>query len=254
MMARWNGHVNLAKRSDGSRSHFAAAIRKYGKDAFSHEVLQTCETVEEANRAEKDWIEKLDTRNLRFGFNLAPGGQHTPHPIRKNPWEDPAFRAKKKASAPATYAKISAKAAGRPASKKLRDPSPETRARLSEATRTRWAARTDVASKDKAFASMVARLPKYATLKTCATHGDLSKDAVYIGKRLRGNRLTLEFTCMECVKAVRKSCFVAKKDVLVKRNKEWREANVVHRRLYMRSWRTKRTVHDEVRPVVPRRS
>lgn len=97
MMARWNGHVNLAKRSNGQRSHFAAAIRKYGKDAFSHEVLETCETLEEANAAEERWIEKLGTRDPERGFNLMRGGLHTPHPIQ-NVWDRPGFRERHAAS------------------------------------------------------------------------------------------------------------------------------------------------------------
>lgn len=94
MLARWNGHVNLAKRSNGRRSHFAAAIRKYGKDAFSHEVLEVCSDLEVANLAEECWIELLDTRNHERGFNLARGGGSQPHPLRMNPWNDPEYRAK----------------------------------------------------------------------------------------------------------------------------------------------------------------
>ena len=92
MLARWNGHVNLAKRSNGKRSHFAAAIRKYGKDAFSHEVLEVCYDLEVANLAEECWIEFYETRNPAKGFNLMRGGAHTPNPNRKNPWDDPEFR------------------------------------------------------------------------------------------------------------------------------------------------------------------
>lgn len=98
MLKRWNRHFYSASRQSKSRSHFGSAIRKYGKNAFSHEVLQTCETLEEANQAEIDWIEKLNTRDPKFGFNLAPGGQHAPHPEKRNPWNDPAFRERVTAS------------------------------------------------------------------------------------------------------------------------------------------------------------
>jgi hypothetical protein len=93
MLHRWNQHCAQAKYSKGGRWHFPNAIRKYGKDAFSHEVLETCLTLEEANAAEQKWIEHFKTRDPQFGFNLAEGGSHTPHPA-KNPWDDPEYRAK----------------------------------------------------------------------------------------------------------------------------------------------------------------
>lgn len=90
---RWRGHLHGAGR--GVRTHFANAIRKYGPEAFDHEVLEVCHTLEEANEREQHWIWTYDTRNPLRGFNLAEGGNHVPHPIRKNPWDDPAYRAKK---------------------------------------------------------------------------------------------------------------------------------------------------------------
>jgi len=94
MMARWNDHVYKSKSAKGGRWHFPNAIRKYGKDAFSHEVLEVCYDLDVANLAEECWIELLDTRNPERGFNLAKGGKHAPHPIRRNPWDDPEYRAK----------------------------------------------------------------------------------------------------------------------------------------------------------------
>lgn len=89
---RWKNHVNTAKNSKGC-FHFPNAIRKYGKDAFSHEVLEICDTLEDANAAEVRWIARFDTRNPEKGFNLRKGGQHTPHPV-KNPWDRPEYRKK----------------------------------------------------------------------------------------------------------------------------------------------------------------
>ena len=64
-------------------SHFPNAIRKYGKDEFSHQVLQEgIHTLEQANIAEKFAIELLCTRDPEFGFNLKPGGLGIPH-LRK---------------------------------------------------------------------------------------------------------------------------------------------------------------------------
>lgn len=91
---RWKNHIHVAKSSKGGRWHFPNAIRKYGPTAFSHEVLGVYDSLEEANQIEKEKIEEWDLRNPKKGFNLAPGGQHSPHPIRKNPWNNPEYRAK----------------------------------------------------------------------------------------------------------------------------------------------------------------
>lgn len=94
VMHRWNQHCAQAINSKGGRWHFPNAIRKYGKDAFFHEVLEVCDSLEAANLSEQRWVEHFKTRDPQFGFNLTKGGAHTPHKIRKNPWNDPEYRAK----------------------------------------------------------------------------------------------------------------------------------------------------------------
>jgi len=95
LLQRWNQHVYTANRTKVGKgvSHFANAIRAYGKEAFSHEVLGFCNTLEEANLLEEDRIEFYDTRNPAKGFNLVKGGSHVPHPI-KNPWDRIEYREK----------------------------------------------------------------------------------------------------------------------------------------------------------------
>lgn len=88
----------MSRHVKGGRWHFPNAIRKHGKDAFSHEVLEVCHSLDVANLAEECWIELFETRNSEKGFNLAKGGQHTPHQIRKNPWDDLGKRAMLSAS------------------------------------------------------------------------------------------------------------------------------------------------------------
>lgn len=93
MMFRWNQHVSNAQNKHGKGcAYFWNSIRKYGKDAFSHEVLEICDTLEEGNIAEQKWIKFYDSRNPEKGFNLMKGGEHIPHPIRKNPWNNPEYR------------------------------------------------------------------------------------------------------------------------------------------------------------------
>ena len=94
MEKRWKTHVHHAKSSKSGRWHFPNAIRKHGPEAFSHEVLEICHDLEVANLAEECWIEFYETRNPEKGFNLAKGGKHVPHSIRKNPWNDPEYREK----------------------------------------------------------------------------------------------------------------------------------------------------------------
>jgi hypothetical protein len=97
MLQRWNRHIyssNHVKAGKLINGHFPNAIRKYGKDAFSHEVLEICDSLEAANAAEEKWVDFHDSRNPVKGFNLARGGEHIPHPIRKNPWSDLEFRKK----------------------------------------------------------------------------------------------------------------------------------------------------------------
>jgi len=98
MERRWAQHIVQSRATKDGRWHFPNAIRKYGKEAFSHEVLEVCHDLEMANLAEERWIKLLDTRNPQRGFNLAKGGSHTPHPIT-NPWDRPGYREKQEARA-----------------------------------------------------------------------------------------------------------------------------------------------------------
>jgi hypothetical protein len=95
MEKRWKKHIYAAFRfSKGGRWHFPNAIRKYGPNAFSHEVLAQSWTLEGANATEEELILQYETRNPEKGFNLAKGGGVKPNPDRKNPWDRPEYRAK----------------------------------------------------------------------------------------------------------------------------------------------------------------
>lgn len=137
MLRRWNRHVYSALHVVKGRGYFANAIRKYGKDAFAHEVLQACETLDEANSAEVLWIDYFKTQDARFGFNLARGGRCAPRTIKKNPWDDPVYRSTQVArlrsatwrehmNQPETKARMSIASVGR-------IPSEETRRKIGEA-------------------------------------------------------------------------------------------------------------------------
>lgn len=65
---RWrNGHGYCRN------SHFARAIEKYGWGNFRHEVVQLCETLEEANAVEKALIKEYRTNEVEYGYNISGG-------------------------------------------------------------------------------------------------------------------------------------------------------------------------------------
>lgn len=75
---RWgkNGSRYLKKEKNGEYMHiaFARAILKYGWDNIEHEVVASNLTKEEADNFEKLLIEKLNTKNRKYGYNLKDGG------------------------------------------------------------------------------------------------------------------------------------------------------------------------------------
>ena len=99
---RWKGHVSAASRGP-RRTYFLAAIRKHGVDAFSHEVLEICETQADADAAERRWIAHHRTLDRTYGFNLMPGvvGER-PSEIR-SAWHRPEFRTRMSATGSAQH-------------------------------------------------------------------------------------------------------------------------------------------------------
>jgi group I intron endonuclease len=116
MMRRWNRRVYHAfHRND--KSHFPNAIRKYGKEAFSHHLLEfDIPTLEIANEREEYWIDFYDTRDPEHGFNILRGGGHKPN---KRPFNTSLTQLKRSMlsraalSDPTVRAKISAAITGR---------------------------------------------------------------------------------------------------------------------------------------------
>lgn len=77
-----NGKIYIGKKKSTKMCHeyfgsgigIQAAINKYGKENFSVEMLQCADSLVELNNLEKYWIEKLNSRNSKIGYNIAPGG------------------------------------------------------------------------------------------------------------------------------------------------------------------------------------
>lgn len=74
---RWGNNGNNYK----STPHFYSAIQKYGWDNFEHNILYENITKEEACDIEKMLIEKYNTQNREFGYNILEGGQASTLPI-----------------------------------------------------------------------------------------------------------------------------------------------------------------------------
>lgn len=56
--------------------HFYSAIKKYGWDSFTHEILAEHLTVEEAAQMEIQLIDKCDSTNPEKGYNSSTGGTY----------------------------------------------------------------------------------------------------------------------------------------------------------------------------------
>lgn len=80
MMERWAVHIKDSRSRIGKKSYcryFHSAIRKYGEDAFAHEVLEVVVGKDVADEAERHWIAQLNCR-APHGYNIAAGGSRGP--------------------------------------------------------------------------------------------------------------------------------------------------------------------------------
>lgn len=114
--SRWQEHRASARR--GSAITFHRAIRKYGEGSFRFEVLTTGLSKEDASLGEQQAIRYFQSKSPR-GYNRTDGGATSCGGMTG------------RTHSAETRAKISASNIGHIAS-------PETRAKLSEATSRRW--------------------------------------------------------------------------------------------------------------------
>lgn len=77
-----NGKIYIGqhKNSEPNLNYFGSgkilfkALKKYGKNNFIVEVLLWCETIEQLNKAEIDFIKAYDSTNKNIGYNISLGG------------------------------------------------------------------------------------------------------------------------------------------------------------------------------------
>ena len=97
MSRRWKEHVLGATKNDHPDVMFQRAIKKYGERLFKHEILEICDTKEQAINLEIDYIKKFETALKGYNETLGgEGGKRSPEAsirfkIRMN---DPVLRAR----------------------------------------------------------------------------------------------------------------------------------------------------------------
>lgn len=134
---RWTQHKADSKR--GRNTPLYNAIRKYGVEAFTIEVLTLCDNRDMMDSAEKSYIRLYRTKDRNFGYNLTDGGEGQPgvSPSIQTRAKMRAYKLGRKAS-PETRALISAiaKADGCiPPSRKGIPHSPEHARKIAESKR-----------------------------------------------------------------------------------------------------------------------
>lgn len=81
---RWYGN---GKHYDGC-PRFFNAIKKYGWDSFTHEIIESGLTLEEASQRERYYIAKYRTTEKTNGYNVTEGGQNAPTMLGKHHSEE----------------------------------------------------------------------------------------------------------------------------------------------------------------------
>ena len=59
----------------GSGKLISRAVKKYGEENFSKELLQECFTQNDLDKAEVFWVKELKATDKKIGYNITPGGQ-----------------------------------------------------------------------------------------------------------------------------------------------------------------------------------
>ena len=77
-MHNHNPEVRWGKNGMGykNNNHFWSSIQKYGWDNFEHNILAKDLSKEEADELEIYYIQKFNTQNDKFGYNIACGGHN----------------------------------------------------------------------------------------------------------------------------------------------------------------------------------
>lgn len=91
--SRWYGKGKAYKDC----THFATAIKKYGWDNFTHYLLETDLTLDEANELEQVYIARYKTQDRQHGYNIQAGGFFVPSMLGKHHTEETKRKMREKA-------------------------------------------------------------------------------------------------------------------------------------------------------------
>ena len=97
---RWGIHKSTLKGGSHCNILMQRAYEKYGSDCFTYEILQECETEEEAKNIELSYLEDLTIRDKLYNlhYNNSGGDMLTYHPDREQIIKKRAIEQKKRNS------------------------------------------------------------------------------------------------------------------------------------------------------------
>lgn len=72
---RWRLNGREYQPNKGNESRFWNAIKKYGWENFSHKILVICDTRDEANEVEIEYIKKYQSYLKDKGYNIVTDGK-----------------------------------------------------------------------------------------------------------------------------------------------------------------------------------
>lgn len=76
-----NGKIYIGQDSKNNPGYLGSgkiikyAIKKYGKENFKKEILETCNTKDILDERERFWIKELNSRDKNVGYNITEGGE-----------------------------------------------------------------------------------------------------------------------------------------------------------------------------------
>lgn len=76
---RWRGHIRELERNSHKNSYLQRSWNKYGKNDFEFSILCECQSLEELNRKEIEYISKYNSTAENDGYNLTEGGKNGLH-------------------------------------------------------------------------------------------------------------------------------------------------------------------------------
>ena len=85
VIKRWRnggkGYFSTDKYGNFKQPAIVNAINKYPWNTWNHEIIDECESKEEADLLEIKYIKEYNSTDKNFGYNITEGGSHSGHPV-----------------------------------------------------------------------------------------------------------------------------------------------------------------------------